>query len=569
MLKHAYPEVLSRSAVSQATSRDPVLSQVVKAVSRGEELAERMYSHKSAELSLQQGCLLWGSRVVIPQSLRSMVLQLLHAGHPGVEKTKMVAWSHVWWPGLVQDIARMVQSCQVCQKNQRASRHLEITPWPLQEKPWSHLHVDFGGPFKGHCFLVGMDVFSKWVEVLPVTTPSVGATIAALRKVFTPQGLPDVIVSNNGPAFASEEYLSWLTNNGIRRMMVLPYHPASNGAAERVVQTVKDKLKKSKGGDFQTQVARVLYQYRTTPHDVTGRAPCKLLLGRMVKTPLDVLHPDLRSTALLKQLKHRLAADSSCRPGPLQESGAPVFARNFRPGPPWSAGHVVSPASASLLLVRMSDGTTWHRHADHVRHRLATSAPVPSGSQQAGEPSAVTDASTAPGAGATRTTVMPPASPGTTARQADSATATQAAPDATTPATPVLRRSARHRRPPDRYSPDGQVFVFVWTNKLGGEGYQHHLVFHHSPFPEMSQPPKSRKVASQFPMAVAICCSNGRGGGGNFGIASACGHHRASAGAPPNHGGGYSLGGCVAAASDDGSRADAVTRTFLLYPRPP
>ncbi|XP_049524460.1 uncharacterized protein K02A2.6-like [Dermacentor silvarum] len=121
MLGHAYPEVLSRSAVSQATSRDPVLSQVVKAVSRGEELVQQAYSHKAAELSLQQGCLLWGSRVVIPQSLRSRVLQLLHAGHPGVEKTKMVARSHVWWPGLDQDITHMVQSCQVCQEHQRAN----------------------------------------------------------------------------------------------------------------------------------------------------------------------------------------------------------------------------------------------------------------------------------------------------------------------------------------------------------------------------------------------------------------------------------------------------------------
>ncbi|XP_037555552.1 uncharacterized protein LOC119432461 [Dermacentor silvarum] len=96
MLEHAYPEVLSRSAVSQATSHDPVLSRVVKGMSSGEELVQQDYSHKAAELYLQQDCLLWGSRVVIPQSIRSRVLQLLHAGHPGVEKTKMEARPHVW-----------------------------------------------------------------------------------------------------------------------------------------------------------------------------------------------------------------------------------------------------------------------------------------------------------------------------------------------------------------------------------------------------------------------------------------------------------------------------------------
>ncbi|XP_037561129.1 uncharacterized protein K02A2.6-like [Dermacentor silvarum] len=220
MLEHAYLEVLSRSAVSQVTSWDPVLSQVVKAVSRGEELVQQAYSHKAAKLSLQQGCLLWCSRVVIPQGLRSRVLQLLHAGHPGVEKMKMVAWSHVWWPGLDQDINHMVQSCQVSQEHQRASRHVEITPWLFPKRPWSCLHVDFGGSFKGHYFLVVVDAFSKWVEVLPVTTPSAGVTIATLRQVFAAQGLPDVIVSESCPSFASTEYLAWLTKNGIRRMMV-------------------------------------------------------------------------------------------------------------------------------------------------------------------------------------------------------------------------------------------------------------------------------------------------------------------------------------------------------------
>ncbi|XP_037512230.1 uncharacterized protein K02A2.6-like [Rhipicephalus sanguineus] len=455
MLEHAYPEVLSRSAVSQATSRDPVLSQVVKAVSRGEELVQQPYSHKAAELSLEQGCLLWGSRVVIPQSLRSRVLQLLHAGHPGVEKTKMVARSHVWWPGLDQDIAHMVQSCQVCQEHQRASRHVEITPWPFPQRPWSRLHVDFGGPFKGHYFLVIVDAFSKWVEVLPVTTPSAGATIAALRQVFAAQGLPDIIVSDNGPAFASAEYLAWLTKNGIRRMMVPPYHPASNGAAERVVQTIKDKLKKSQAGDFRTQVARILFQYRTTPHDVTGRAPCELLLGRMVKTPLDILHPDLRSTALLKQLKQKLAADKGCRPWPLPEPGVPVFARNFRSGPPWSAGQVVAPASSSSLLVRMQDGTTWHRHADHVRANRGTWL------ASTATPVAASETAISQGTGASSGAplVGPPASsvpslPTTAVSQEESSVA-QAAPGATapSPSTPVPRRSNRRRRAPDRFSP--------------------------------------------------------------------------------------------------------------------
>lgn len=58
---------------------------------------------------------------------------------------------------------------------------MEITPWPFLQRPWFCLHVDFKGPFKGHYFLVVVDTFSMWVEVLPVTTPLAGVTIAALR----------------------------------------------------------------------------------------------------------------------------------------------------------------------------------------------------------------------------------------------------------------------------------------------------------------------------------------------------------------------------------------------------
>ncbi|XP_037561420.1 uncharacterized protein K02A2.6-like [Dermacentor silvarum] len=198
----------------------------------------------------------------------------------------------------------MVHSCQVCQEHQRASRHLEITPLPFPERPWSRLHVDFGERLQGPLL---PDSGGRLFEVDGGSAChhsfSSRDYCGAERGLHCP-GLPEVIVSDNGPAFSITQHLAWLTENGIHRMMVPPYHPASN--AERVVQTIKDKLKQTEAADFRTEV---LLQYRTTPHDVTGRAPWELLLGRMVKTPLDVLQPDLRSTALLKELKQKLAAD--------------------------------------------------------------------------------------------------------------------------------------------------------------------------------------------------------------------------------------------------------------------
>ncbi|XP_064463042.1 uncharacterized protein K02A2.6-like [Ornithodoros turicata] len=235
MLERAYSDILSPTVVREATTRDTIL-----------------HSVREADLSLHDGCLLFGARGAIPQELRAAVLQVLHEGRPGIEKAKAVARSHAWWPGLDSDVAETVRGCSVCQQQQNMPRRVVMTSWPYPEKPWSRLHIDFGGPFKGHYFLVLVDAFSKWVEVIPVTSPSATTTIACLRDIFATHGLPDTLVSDNGPAFVSSEYRAFLKRNNIRQLLILPYHPASNGAAERVVQTVKAKLKKSTTGDFKT-----------------------------------------------------------------------------------------------------------------------------------------------------------------------------------------------------------------------------------------------------------------------------------------------------------------------------
>ncbi|XP_064485943.1 uncharacterized protein K02A2.6-like [Ornithodoros turicata] len=180
---------------------------------------------------------------------------------------KAVARSHVWWPGLDRDVVEAVRGCQICQEQQHMPKRTEMTSWPFPEKPWSRLHVDFGRPFKGRFFFVVVDAFSKWVEVLPVTSPSSTATIACLRDIFATHGIPDLIVSDKGAAFVSSEYRKFLKRNNIKQLQIPPYHPASNGAADRVVQTVKSKLKKSAAGDFKTQIA---IEVLTTPPFTTS-----------------------------------------------------------------------------------------------------------------------------------------------------------------------------------------------------------------------------------------------------------------------------------------------------------
>ena len=124
-----------------------------------------------------------------------------------------------------------------------------------------------------------IDAYSKFIDAHVMTSSTTSATVVKLRQTFATHGLPHVLVSDNGPCFTSDEFAKFYTMNGIKHTRVSPYHPASNGLAERAVQTVKEGLRKTTG-DLETRLSRFLAQYRLTPQTTTGQAPSELLMNR-------------------------------------------------------------------------------------------------------------------------------------------------------------------------------------------------------------------------------------------------------------------------------------------------
>ena len=141
--------------------------------------------------------------------------------------------------------------------------------------------------------LVLVDAHSKWIEAHVMSAITSTLTIQCLRRTFATFGLPEVIVTDNGPSLVSEEFEAWLKRNGVRHKTSPPYHPATNGLAERAVQTLKRGVKKMKSGTLSDKIARFLFAYRNTPHSTTGVSPAELLMGRKLRSPLDLLKPDL------------------------------------------------------------------------------------------------------------------------------------------------------------------------------------------------------------------------------------------------------------------------------------
>ena len=363
------------------TRRDPILSRVQQFVQCGWPTSMpsdqlQLYWKKRLELTSQDGCLLWGNRVVIPPQGREPVLQELHQAHPGSTRMKRLARAYVWWPGMDKDIENLVSQCPECQGAQASPPVSPLLPirWPA--RPWSRVHVDLAGPFMGHTFLILIDGYSKWMEVHILPSATSTATITCLCKIFATFGLPEVLVSDNGRNFTSVEFETFLERNGIQHKLSAPYHPASNGLAERAVQTFKKGMRKQKTGSIQDKVSRFLFSYRNIPQSTTGVSPSELLLGRRPRSPLDLLKPDLHQRVEKEQDRQQKSHDAHCRARTLAVNDA-VLVRNLPPGtyPIWQPGTIRQKVGPLSFEITLSDGRIIRRHLDHIRKSPSGSPP--------------------------------------------------------------------------------------------------------------------------------------------------------------------------------------------------
>lgn len=152
--------------------------------------------------------------------------------------------------------------------------------------------MDHAGPFQGNLFFIVVDSCSKWLEVVRVPSTSTEGVICALRTMFSTHGVPDTLVSDNGTCFTSAVFQDFVDRNGIRHVLISPRHPASDGQAERMVQSTKNSLRRIIIGDWPLRLARYLFSQHVTPNSTTGKSPAELLFSRRLRSCLDKLHPD-------------------------------------------------------------------------------------------------------------------------------------------------------------------------------------------------------------------------------------------------------------------------------------
>jgi transposase InsO family protein len=341
-----------------STANDPTMQGVVMYTLTGwPQYAQdvsanlRDYYNERGFLSVSDGLLMYGERIVIPRSMRPVILDKMHEGHLGINKTLERAKMSAWWPGMTKDIKHVVTTCTHCQARQGSQRKEPLITTPLPEGTWHRVGADLC-EHSGKKYLVMVDYYSRYIEILEAKSTTSTAIISLMKSAFAHWGYPYQLVTDNGPQFASSEFREYCEMKAISHITSSPHLPNSNGMAERAVQEAKKILS-------QPDPWEALMIYRDTVNKVTGHSPSQLQILRHIRTNLPVTPAALKP----KMFDHELVKASDAKAKETYEYYYNMR-HGARPLPPLQPG--------SQVLIKTDDQKQWSSPAT-----VSSPAPTP------------------------------------------------------------------------------------------------------------------------------------------------------------------------------------------------
>ena len=229
---------------------------------------------------MQEGLLLYRNRLIIPETLRGEILKRLHTAHQGIVKCRALARDSVWWPKLSTQIEDMIKKCPVCLK-EKPIQPEPLIPLQTPAFPWQKVGMDLF-ELKKEQYLLIVDYYSRFIEVANLKSTSAENVISHCKSIFSRHGIPEIVISDNGPQFTSKQFEDFARKYEFSHVTSSPYYPKSNGEAERAVQTVKAMLRKAEDPYL------AMLTYRTTPFE-QGLSPAELLFGRKIRGKVPML----------------------------------------------------------------------------------------------------------------------------------------------------------------------------------------------------------------------------------------------------------------------------------------
>lgn len=362
------------SDLVKQTRKDLMLDKVYGYVERGWpnlkkcEGELRSLYEKRNELTIENGVLMWGHRAIIPSAFRQQLLYEVHSAHLGIVKCKELVRSYFWWPNVDKDIASLVNNCDVCRMCQSNPKKCQPKSWPQTSRPMERVHIDFCGPIENHYYLVLIDAYSRWLEVVKMRSITTKQTISKLMQIFSVIGIPDTLVSDNGTSLVSDEFEKFLASQGIKHLTSPPYHPASNGPAENGVRIFKKAFEKlsadpqNESLSIDDKISKLLYFKRNSTQAKLNCSPFELMFRRK---------PTLRWDFLTKVVKDKQSGDDCANRKGIRrfKINENVYFRNFGSGKKWVQGVIKKLTGDRVYEVESLGNKTFKRHVDHIISR--------------------------------------------------------------------------------------------------------------------------------------------------------------------------------------------------------
>lgn len=381
-----YPKSLDIKLLEETTYKDDEAHKLYQQIKDGWPKTCRdvhpflkPYFQFKDQLSVMGDLVLFSDRIVIPPSLRRLMLEKLHSSHQGIEATLRLARETIFWPGMSKDVTEFVNNCITCSKFQRSPPNEPYQSHPIPDRPWQYLSMDVF--HVNSCpYLAVIDSYSGFLSVEKLANIESKTIIKFLKNLFFTNGLPDTIVNDNARPFISAEFKNFAKEFNFSHVNSSPEYPRSNGLAERGVQTAKRLVLKAM--EDAKDYKEAIFIFNNTPQEFDLGSPAKRLFGRRCKTWLPsndkLLKPEIQSNVSqnLKKRREKSAYYGNLHSHPLKdlESGTSVWFKTQGHGP--LRAIVLSPLSnGRSYVIKSESGQTFRRNRKQLI--LAPSEPEP------------------------------------------------------------------------------------------------------------------------------------------------------------------------------------------------
>ena len=242
------------------------------------------------------------ARVITPRSMVPRVLYMNHgvphAGHWGVARTtQRIAECH-FWPTLAADVAAWCLACKACNEAKRSTNQEQLRPWPQATEFGERVHIDLIGPLKSDTrnkwILTCIDAFTKWLEVIPMTSKEADETARAFYDQWIcNHGMCKQMISDKGKEFVNQVLNELCNLLKIDHHSVSALHPQANGQVERVNAEIKAYITAftETTTDWEAWLAPCKIAHNTSICRSTGETPFFLARNRQARFPGDVTKP--------------------------------------------------------------------------------------------------------------------------------------------------------------------------------------------------------------------------------------------------------------------------------------